>query len=68
MPNEKQDQPRLEDCPFCGDAKGVYIGDSPKANPSLRYQAECVCGASGAPRATPAAAAVWWNTRKDDKT
>jgi hypothetical protein len=62
--NMVQGQMAFRVCPFCNDTKGLYVGEAPKAHPSLRYQVECVCGASGAPRETPDAARDWWNTRK----
>lgn len=56
-------KPKLKTCPFCGCDDGLYVSDAPRAHPELRFSVECVCGASGAPRATEEAAIEWWDTR-----
>lgn len=64
----RQPDTRMDECPFCGRKDGLWVEDAPAAHKRLRFTAECVCGASGAPRETEVEAIVWWNTRLEIST
>lgn len=59
-----QHQYDLTACPWCERKDGLWADENTSSHPALKFSVACVCGASGALRATVEEAVEWWNMRK----